>query len=276
MQNFVQFLSRHISMFCLVSYLTLLTAMGYSSLNLNTESMMLVSCLTALTCYLSASHLLGFKKSSTFLLIAIATGFFAEYCGENYGWFFGDYDFTDALGPKVIGVPFVIPLMWFSLTYMTFVLANILLHRMPRLPSNSTWADRLSLAALGAMLVTAYDLAADPYMVYVVKGWIMQKTDGWWFGETLQGFFGWFVIAFFILLLASWPSKTVPANPLASFGKKHVLIPVSLYASWMVFQMMYGHPVETRTISFFAMGTPLLIAGLSFKSWSWNEKTGVR
>lgn len=42
------------------------------------------------------------------------------------------------------------------------------------------------MSLMAAMLVTAYDLGADPYMVFVLKAWIMTKTDGGWFGETLQ------------------------------------------------------------------------------------------
>jgi hypothetical protein len=34
--------------------------------------------------------------------------------------------------------------------------------------------------------------------------------------------------------------------------------------------VLYGHPLETRTIAVYAMGTPLLAALLAYRSWSWN------
>lgn len=44
------------------------------------------------------------------------------------------------------------------------------------------------LSSLAAMIVTAFDLGADPYFVYTLKAWIMAKTGYAWFGETVQGF----------------------------------------------------------------------------------------
>jgi uncharacterized membrane protein len=60
--------------------------------------------------------------------------------------------------------------------------------------------DAVLMSLLAAMLVTAYDLGADPYMVFVLKAWIMTKQDGAWFGETVQGFVGWTVVGFCIVM----------------------------------------------------------------------------
>ena len=207
-------------------------------------------------------------------MISLVYGFFAEYMGENYGWFFGDYDFTDNLGLRIIGVPVVIPLMWFGLTYISYVLGNIMLRRAPRETSSSI-GEMIVLSFFGAILVTAYDLAADPYMVHVAKAWVMAKTDGWWFGETLQGFFGWWFVSFMMLLTFRFVNRKAPKKTMAPFKKVHALIPLSIYLLWMIFQMMYGYPVETRTISFFAMGIPLMVAFFTWNSWQWNESTGT-
>ena len=35
----------------------------------------------------------------------------------------------------------------------------------------------------------------------------------------------------------------------------------------MVFQMLFGHPIETRAVAFFAMGLPTLVALAAW--WQW-------
>ena len=117
------------------------------------------------------------------------------------------------------------------------------------------------------MIVTAFDLGADPYFVFVLKAWIMQKTDGGWFGETLQGFAGWMVVSFAIVLL--FQTLFAP-RPSAGTGPRPgvaALAPIAIYAAGMVFQMLFGHPIETRAVAFFAMGLPALVALAAW--WQW-------
>jgi len=135
---------------------------------------------------------------------------------------------------------------------------------------------------LAAMIVTAYDLGADPYMVYKLKAWIMVKTDGWWFGETVQGFFGWmfvsFVIVFGFRLLQRRQPPRPPANSPTnspSIGKWDLMVPLSIYGGSMVFQMANGYPVETRSIAAFAMGIPLVCALAGWRHWQVQQQSSA-
>jgi putative membrane protein len=120
---------------------------------------------------------------------------------------------------------------------------------------------------IAAMIVTAFDLGADPYFVFVLKAWIMTKTDGGWFGETLQGFVGWMFIAFVIIFaFRLWARSTALARPTPA-ARRAAAVPLIIYASGMVFQMLLGHPIETRAIAVFAMGIPLLCAGHGWLQW---------
>ena len=67
-------------------------------------------------------------------------------------------------------------------------------------------------------------------------------------------------------------SRRASAQPLLPFTKIHALIPVLIYANLMMFQVLFGFPVETRTIAVFAMGIPLLAALFTFA----NLGTGCR
>lgn len=214
----------------------------------------------------SAWHLLGGAATLRFVAISVVTGWIAEQLGSSYGWIFGSYTYTDVLGPTLGDVPVVIPLMWFALVYGAYVLTNLAVWQAPvDGAAGMRWTLVLSLVT--AMIVTAWDLAADPYFVFVLKAWIMEKKDGWWFGETLQGFVGWMAVSFFIVLCFRLTLRRAPIRPPLPAMRRHVLVPLGVYAGSTVFQMCLSHPVELRTVAFFAVGTPLLIACCGLARW---------
>jgi uncharacterized membrane protein len=219
-------------------------------------------------CWSSAIQLLGGRAALHFVVIAVCAGWFAEQMGASHGWFFGEYDYTDVLGPTLGDVPVIIPLMWFALTYVAYVIANFIVWHTP-VDGVASTGHAAVMALLAALIVTAYDLGADPYMVFTLKAWIMVIKDGWWFGETLQGFFGWAFVSFAILFSFRLTLRWRAPKPAAHVAKWHVLAPMLIYGGSMVFQMIYGSPVETRTIAFFAMGIPLLCALLGW--WRWRR-----
>lgn len=244
--------------------LLFVTSRDYSTLSL---ALVASSIALFLSAWWASSQLLGLRNTAVFAAIGLSLGWFAEQMGSSRGWFFGRYTYTDVLGPRLLDVPLVIPLMWFALCLVGYVLAKLMLWRDP-VALVSNWPKRLITALLAAMLVTAFDLGADPYFVFVLKAWIMQKTDGGWFGETLQGFAGWMLISFVIVLLVQWLMR-IEATPLPS---KHIklaaFMPIGIYASGMLFQMIWGHPIETRAVAFFAMGIPILAAAAAW--WQWR------
>ncbi len=220
-------------------------------------------------CWTSAIHLLGARPALHFVIIAVVFGWFAEQMGSSHGWFFGEYDYTTVLGPTVGDVPAIIPLMWFALTYVAYVISNLIVWQTPSDGVPGVGQSAI-MSLLAGMIVTAYDLGADPYMVFVLKAWIMVKTDGWWFGETLQGFFGWTFVSFVIIFGFRMTLRRRAPQPLMAIGKWHAMVPMLIYGGSMVFQMAMGSPVETRTIALFAMGIPLLCALIGW--WRWSQE----
>ncbi len=231
-----------------------------------TLALMLASVILFLACFWSARVLLGGRRAALFAALALALGWFAEQMGSSRGWFFGRYSYTDVLGVQLGNVPLVIPLMWFALCFVGYVLACLLLWREPVL-ARPSWRSGLLTAGLAAMLVTAFDLGADPYFVYVLKAWIMVKKDGGWFGETLQGFAGWMLIGFLIVALFQW--RWAPVAPAKATAQRAALVPLLIYLSALVFQLLFGHPVETRAVALFAMGIPWLVAAVAW--WQWRR-----
>lgn len=256
----------------LILGLPALALLGVTAAHGSWQSMALVASSIALffAAWWSARQLLGLRNTAVFAALGLGLGWFAEQMGSSRGWFFGRYTYTDVLGPHLGDVPLVIPLMWFALCYVGYILAKLLLWREPQADVKS-WPRRLLTALLAAMLVTAFDLGADPYFVFVLKAWIMQKTDGGWFGETLQGFAGWMLISFLIVLLAQFLIRTEPntQKPVSRTVELAAGLPIAIYASGMLFQMAFGHPIETRVVAFFAMGIPILAAAAAW--WQWRQ-----
>ena len=71
------------------------------------------------------------------------------------------YHYTAALGSKFLGlVPYLIPVAWFMMSYPSFVIADRLV------PSGwQRWQRILSVAAVGGLVKTAWDMIMDPIMV---------------------------------------------------------------------------------------------------------------
>ena len=88
-------------------------------------------------------------------LVATATlgGFAVEAVGVATGFPFGTYDYSGRLGPKLLGVPLIIPLAWTWMAWPAWLAALRL--------SRSRWV-RVAVAAAG---LAAWDLFLDPQMV---------------------------------------------------------------------------------------------------------------
>lgn len=248
------------------------TAAGYPGLTL---ALVLASLAWFGVSLWSSRILLGPRATWRFVAIAAALGWFAEEMGSRFGWFFGDYDYTRVLGPQLGTVPIVIPLMWFALCQGALVMASLVFWRRD-LPAPGRGAALLT-AAMAALLVTAFDLGADPYFVFQLEAWIMEKKDGHWFGETVVGFAGWLFVSFTItaLFLATGRSAA-PGGACAARRRHAALAPIAVYAAMMVFQMAVGDPFALRVVSFFAMGVPALAAAVAWSQWDGAASPQVR
>ena len=116
--------------------------------------------LTVLTvvlgCLLSVGHALlgrGPRVATALVLVTAGGGLAVEALGVATGVPFGRYDYSGALGPRLAGVPLVIPLAWTWMAWPAW-LAAVRLARSP--------AARVGLAGLG---LAAWDVFLDPQMV---------------------------------------------------------------------------------------------------------------
>jgi uncharacterized membrane protein len=151
---------------------------------------------------LSVGHaLLSRGTRSALALVAVATGggFAIEALGVATGFPFGSYDYSGELGPKLAGVPLIIPLAWTWMAWPAWLTAVRLTGSRPA---------RIALAALG---LAAWDLFLDPQMV----------AEGYWVwrdatpalpglpGIPVSNYLGWLLFA--VLLMSALRPLAGPA-----------------------------------------------------------------
>jgi putative membrane protein len=206
-------------------------------------------------------YMFGWRRALCFFLLTLPTAFLFEHVGVKTGWVFGHYHYTDVLDPKLLGtVPVVIPLAYFMVIYPSYMMANLILRGRPT-GKFQGWDLIVLTSLLTALIMTAWDLVMDPVMVHDVKAWVWER-GGDYFGVPYHNFFGWTLTTFTVsaLFRALEQSPWIPMRP---YGRSHttfLVLPLLGYGALMVGAPFVGVPVDTRAISPFAMGIPLLAA----------------
>jgi uncharacterized membrane protein len=133
---------------------------------------------------------LGWKRALVLLGLVFGVSLAFESIGVATGIVYGPYHYTEKLGPKFLNlVPYLIAIAWFMMMYPSFVIADWLVS-----DKLIGWKRFLSIAALGGMVMTAWDVVMDPLMV---RGshWVWE-VNGAYFGIPLQNFWGWWLTVF--------------------------------------------------------------------------------
>jgi len=159
---------------------------------------------------LHASQRGGWKRAGFLLVCVFVISLFFESIGVATGWVYGPYHYTLKLGPLFLGlVPYLIPVAWFMMSYPSLVMAEWLVpagwKRLPRL---------LAIAAVGGVVMTAWDTVMDPIMV--AGGHWVWDVKGAYYGIPLQNFWGWWLTVFIsfvvFLFLAGDPAGPKKAS----------------------------------------------------------------
>lgn len=148
----------------------------------------------ALSSWFSALSTTGIRKAFLMVLLVSALAFAVERVGSTTGFPFGDYSYTNALQPTILGVPLAVILAWFAMTWVMCVFVL------------NTNVSILSKSLIAGLLLTAWDFYLDPQMTevgYWLWGTTSPSLPGIP-GIPLTNYLGWFIsgtVMSFILLL---------------------------------------------------------------------------
>jgi uncharacterized membrane protein len=188
----------------------------------------------------SADHF-GRKRSLLLLGLTFGVSLLFECVGVATGMVYGAYHYTDRLEPKFLGlVPLLIPAAWFMMMYPSFVITTHIL------PERWKGATRLvGAAAIGALVMTSWDLVMDPLMV-AAGYWVWEK-EGAYFGIPLQNYWGWWLttfVTFFLFLIFGGSSLSKPDPDSAGFDQLAIAsyLIIGLSSIFLVFRFGMGGP----------------------------------
>jgi uncharacterized membrane protein len=175
-------------------------------------------------------YALGVRRTLVFFFAATVISATAELTGTKTGWPFGGYEYTDFLGPKLLGrVPVAVPLSWFYMGFASFLLADAI-------AAARGWRNRtLWSVVLGTWLLTAWDLVLDPSMaapqMQYIHFWIWHES-GPYFGMPLRNLAGWFGIGLLFVTAGRmlWRERVSPVAP--------VMLPFAVYAVNVAWSMV--------------------------------------
>lgn len=122
----------------------------------------------------------GHKWFFPMVFLSFLTGMTTEILGVKWGWIFGDYQYGNALGFKVLSVPLLIGVNWTLLTIITGAIAH------------QFYQNIFMRIIIGLGLMIFLDLLMEP-IAPVLDFWVF---DG---GEApLQNYIGWTAVALFL------------------------------------------------------------------------------
>ncbi len=225
---------------------------------------------------LHAGYVLGWRRTLLFFLLSAAVSWGFEQAGVATGLIYGRYYYADKLGPKLGLVPIVIPFIWFMMMYPSYCIANLIgngrSEQSGRSPAKQpSLSHILWLSLLGAMTMTAWDLAVDP--VFTELGFWIWQDGGPYFGVPLHNFAGWLLTTFTIYLLYRLWEWRLGKRPFASLTPLIIWLPPLIYGSQAL--ATFVRP-NLGIIAFFAMGFPLLTAVASYKIGLSSRLSGSR
>jgi uncharacterized membrane protein len=143
---------------------------------------------------LHASQRWNWRAALTLFVVSFVISLAYESLGVATGLVYGPYHYTEKLGPKFLGlVPYLIPAAWFMMMYPSLVIAERIA------PRGEGWKRALIVAALGGIIMTAWDVVMDPMMVR--GGHWVWDVKGAYFGIPLQNYWGWWLTMFSVFLV---------------------------------------------------------------------------
>ncbi|BAY14314.1 hypothetical protein NIES2109_43430 [Nostoc sp. HK-01] len=177
---------------------------------------------------LYASRTLGVGRAVAFLLPAVLISLTSELLGTSTGFPFGHYHYLSGLGYKIAGlVPFTIPLSWFYLGCVSYLLARAGLEVDTK---PSLWRH-IGAIGLGSLLLTSWDFVLDPAMSQTTLPFWYWQQPGAFFGMPYQNFAGWLGTGAVFMTVAALLWKNQPIK----FERSQLNLPLVVYLSNFAF-----------------------------------------
>ena len=201
---------------------------------------------------ISASRLLGWKRTGAMFAMTWVTAFLCEFSSTRTGFPFGDYYYTGSTMNQelyITNIPFMDSLSFTFLLFSSYCLALILVlpatHRSPF----SGWCFHTSqrtswpVVLLTTLFITFIDIVIDPVALRGER-WFLGQIYGYpdpgvYFGVPIANFLGWAFVGFVSIMLyrvidqVCWTKESYPPDTV----RGNLLLGVGLYYGVLVFNL---------------------------------------
>lgn len=197
----------------------------------------------------------GWRPVAVFVVAGVVISNVLENLSIQSGFPFGHYHYN--LYGNIFQVPWFIGLAYLATGYLAWIVATILLADVHR---DSPWLTTIGTPIIGAVAMTAWDLAMDPSSSTIKQHWIWESGGGF-FGVPLVNFLGWtFTVYLFMQAFALYLRSRGPAPSAAQPRTIDDLQAVILYAA--------------TTLSFFAAyfkGDRITVTDATGRTWRTDD-----
>ena len=171
---------------------------------------------------------LGLKPLLAFMVPSVCLSLGSELLGTSTGFPFGHYSYLSGMGYKIAGlVPFTIPLSWFYLGLVSYLIARAGLN----VDQKPSLIRHTGAVALGALLLTCWDFVLDPAMSQTAIPFWYWQQPGAFFGMPYQNFAGWMGTGALFMTVAAvlWKNKPLKLD------RSQLSLPLVVYLSNFAF-----------------------------------------
>ena len=148
----------------------------------------------ALFAFLHGSRRLGWRLILIFFLITFGVSWSLESLSIASGFPFGHYHYTGNLGPKLGTVPLLIMPAYFSMCYVSWNIAHIVLDKFD---NHADRLQRFAVPVVAAFIMVMWDMCMDPSRATESQVWIWHQ-GGSYFGVPFSNFMGWYLCVYLI------------------------------------------------------------------------------
>jgi putative membrane protein len=218
--------------------------------------------LAGLVTFLSSAQLCGVLSAAKISGVVILVSAGAELLGARVGFPFGQYQYTENLGPLLLDLmPWIIPICWLTIVLNSFWVIYFLFQRHLADPS-----ARFLMFIVSSLVAVLTDFNLEPVASLVKLYWIWFDPGIGYLGIPGVNFFGWWMVSFMILYLADrlLPEKfAMNQAPWASYA---ILVSINFLFAVINLRAGFYLPVFVALNTFGLLGILLYFHDLRPKS----------
>jgi len=148
-----------------------------------------------------------FKDFFAFFIISFLVSNIFENIGVITGFPFGYYHYTDQIGPKLLHVPIIVGFAYFSVGYLSWILAHALLGKYNMILHKG---DIFVVPIIASFIMVCWDLVMDPLSSTLGNQWVWHNGGGY-FGVPFKNFMGWYLVVYtYTQLFALYLNRFAP------------------------------------------------------------------